>query len=98
MKEVCCGLTNDLVALARMYGANRLVLFGSRARGDYKERSDIDLAVFGLDPVQAGRLRLALEELPTLLEFDLVCVNEGTSPALLKNIEKDGVILYASEM
>lgn len=63
-----------------------------------RERSDIDLAVFGLDAAQAGRLRLALEELPTLLEFDLVCVDANTSPKLLDNIEREGVTLYASEM
>ena len=32
-----------LAALAAQYGARRLVLYGSRARGDFHERSDIDL-------------------------------------------------------
>ena len=91
-------LLPQLAALARDADASRLVLFGSRARGDDRERSDIDLAVFGLDAAQAGRLRLALEELPTLLEFDLVCVDANTSPKLLDNIEREGVTLYASEM
>ena len=91
-------LLPQLAALARDAAASRLVLFGSRARGDNRERSDIDLAVFGLDAAQSGRLRLALEELPTLLEFDLVCVDANTSPQLLDNIEREGVTLYASEM
>lgn len=91
-------LAPQLADLARGLSASRLVLFGSRARGDHHERSDIDLAVFGVDPIQAGRLRLALEDLPTMLEFDLVCVDANTSPALLKNIEREGVTLYASEM
>lgn len=34
---------------ARQYGADKIVLFGSRARGDYGERSDINLAVWGID-------------------------------------------------
>ena len=38
----------QLAELARRHGAQRLVLFGSRARGDNKERSDIDLAVYGM--------------------------------------------------
>lgn len=87
-----------LADLAQQYRARRVVLFGSRARGDSRERSDVDLAVYGLDHTQAGRLRLALEALPTLLEFDLVCVDENTSHALLENIEREGVILYASKM
>ena len=82
-------LLPQLTALARDADVSRLVLFGSRARGDDRERSDIDLA---------GRLRLALEDLPTLLEFDLVCVDANTSPKLLDNIEREGVTLYASEM
>ena len=44
MKE----LYTQLAALAQQYGAKRLVLFGSRARGDHHERSDIDLAVYGM--------------------------------------------------
>ncbi len=91
-------LRAQLATLAREAGAERLVLFGSRARGDNRPRSDIDLAVFGLSAGQAGLLRLALEELPTLLQFDLVCVNAATSPALLENIRTDGVIIYAKEM
>ena len=33
----------EIRALAEEYGLKRVVLFGSRARGDYKERSDIDI-------------------------------------------------------
>lgn len=84
--------------IGRRLGAERVVLYGSRARGDHTERSDIDLAVFGLDPALAGRFRLALDDLPTLLSFDVVCVDANTSPALLKNIEKEGVTLYAAKM
>ena len=35
--------------LAAQYGLRKVTLFGSRARGDFKERSDIDLAVSGGD-------------------------------------------------
>lgn len=90
-------LASSLSALARHCGAERLVLFGSRARGDHRDRSDVDLAVFGLSPAQAGRLRLELEELPTLLKFDLVCAGSDTSPALLQNIQQEGVVLYAAD-
>lgn len=41
-------LYNQLATLARRYGAKRLVLFGSRARGDNRPNSDIDLAVYGM--------------------------------------------------
>ncbi len=80
-------------AIGRRLGAARVVLYGSRARGDNRERSDIDLAVFGADPSTYGAFLEALEGLPTLLEFDLVYVTESTSPALVENILKDGVTI-----
>lgn len=90
-------LVQQLQDLAARSGASRLVLFGSRARGDHRERSDIDLAVWGLRGMDFGRLRLALEDLPTLLSFDLVCVDDCTNPKLLETIAREGVVLYAAD-
>lgn len=91
-------LTAQLASLARTHGASRLVLFGSRARGDHRERSDIDLAVYGMPDSQRADFWLDAEELPTLLKFDIVHVSPGMDQKFLSNIEKDGVILYAAKM
>ena len=88
---------HQLSELARKYGARRLVLFGSRARGDFRERSDIDLAVYGMPEENRASFWLDAEELPTLLKLDIVHVLPGMDPKFLSNIEKDGVILYAAE-
>lgn len=89
------GLSDELVRqiadAAAQAGAQKLVLFGSRARGDYHAASDIDLAVYGLKSELP--LRNALEELLTLLKFDVVPVREETDKLLLAEIEKDGVLL-----
>lgn len=90
-------LYSQLAALAAQYGARRLVLFGSRARGDARARSDIDLAVYGMPEKNRGAFWMAAEELPTLLKFDIVHILPGMDPKFLHNIEKDGVTLYASE-
>lgn len=90
-------LYSQLAALAAQYGARRLVLFGSRARGDARARSDIDLAVYGMPEKNRGAFWMAAEELPTLLKFDIVHILPGMDPKFLYNIEKDGVTLYASE-
>ena len=83
----------EIHALGVRLGAERVVLYGSRARGDNRERSDVDIAVFGLaEQKQAAFLR-EIDELPTLLEFDVVFASEGTSPELLVNINRDGVVL-----
>ena len=39
----------DISAFAKKYSINKVILFGSRARGDNTERSDIDIAVYGGD-------------------------------------------------
>ena len=79
-------------ALAEQYGLHQVILFGSRARGDYKERSDIDLAVHGGN-IPAFSLAVD-EETETLLKYDIVDLDRPTDAALLDNIRKDGMILY----
>ena len=39
----------EIVSIAKVRRIKKLLLFGSRARGDNKEHSDIDLAVSGGD-------------------------------------------------
>ena len=90
-------LYSQLAALAKHYGAKRLVLFGSRARGDNRYNSDIDLAVYGMPEGSRSNFWMDCEELPTLLKFDIVHITDGMNPAFLANIEKDGVTLYAAK-
>lgn len=86
----------QLAKLARQYGARRLVLFGSRARGDCRPTSGIDLAVYGMPEGNRAHFWLDAQELPTLLKLDIVQIGDGTDPKLLANIEKDGVTLTGS--
>lgn len=86
-------LYSQLAALARRYGAKRLVLFGSRAREDNRNNSDIDLAVYGMPEDSRAAFWMECEELPTLLKFDIVHIAADMNPAFLANIEKDGVEL-----
>lgn len=90
-------LYTKLANLAARYGARRLVLYGSRARGDFHARSDVDLAVYGMPEKQRGSFSVEAEDLPTLLKLDIVHISENMEPAFLQNIEKDGVTLYAAE-
>ena len=90
-------LYHQLAALARQYSAQRLVLFGSRARGANRYNSDIDLAVYGMPQENQGSFWMDCEDLPTLLKFDIIHIHDGMNPAFLQNIEKDGVTLYAAE-
>ena len=86
-------LVNEITGLAEKYGLSAVTLFGSRARGDYRPRSDIDLAVRGGD---CDRFALDVdEETSTLLMFDIVNLDRPVQPELLESIRKDGKLLYA---
>ena len=49
----------QLEALCKKYGVKELALFGSRARGDHRENSDIDLLVEFLPDAVIGLIRYA---------------------------------------
>lgn len=90
-------LYQKLAELAHRYGAQRLVLFGSRARGDHRNNSDIDLAVYGMPKGNRANFWMDCEELPTLLKFDIVHMTDDMNPAFIENIKKDGIELYAAK-
>ena len=68
-------------------------IFGSRARGDYKTASDIDLAIETSDDIKI-RLLGMLEEIRCILKFDVVDINNIGNEKLLENIKKDGILIY----
>ena len=79
----------DISAFAKKYSINKVILFGSRARGDNTERSDIDIAVYG------GAFYWDIKEkVHSLLSFDVVEADKPISEELKQEIEKDGVIIY----
>ena len=79
-------------SLAVQHGLKRVILFGSRARGDFRERSDIDLAVSG-GHIAAFSLDVD-EETDTLLQYDVINLDVPVDKALLESIQREGVTLY----
>lgn len=73
----------------------KAVLFGSRARGDHRPQSDYDIAVYPVSrPFQEElQLRGQLDDLDMLYKIDLVMVDQFVEPALLQNIETEGVVI-----
>lgn len=82
----------DLITFSKEYKIQKVVLFGSRARGTHTSRSDIDLAVSGGD---FDSFYWAIKEkVHSLLSFDLIEWDAGVSEELKRAIEKDGVVIY----
>ena len=69
-----------------------IVLFGSRAKGNNTERSDIDMAVYGGD-FDSFYWDIK-EKIYSLLMFDIIQADSAISDDLKHEIEKDGVIIY----
>lgn len=76
---------------AQNAGVEKVILFGSRARGTHTPRSDVDLAVAGGD--FDAFYWAVKEQTPSLLMFDIVSLDAGVSAELLGEIERDGVVL-----
>jgi predicted nucleotidyltransferase len=82
-------------ALSRFPEVERVILFGSRARGDAGFRADIDLAVEcpGADIMRWSQIEEAAESAPTLLEIDLVRLDRA-EPEFVSAIWREGKVLY----
>ncbi len=95
------GLSNKTLAIIRQiladYSAvNKAILYGSRANGNYKKSSDIDLTLIGvaLDHHILGAIAGRLEESPIPYQVDLSLLKQIDSPSLLEHIDRVGVVFY----
>ena len=71
---------------------HKIVLFGSRARGDYKKISDIDLAI--LDETtreEQYEIMNQIDLLDIIYKIDIVFVDKKTKKELIESIKRDGV-------
>ena len=76
----------------------RLVVFGSRAMGNHKHGSDIDLAVWGLEPRETRELKIRLNEYLSLPhKFDVVRFESINDPELKQHIIEFGKLIYPLE-
>ena len=67
-------------------------MFGSRARGDYRQTSDIDLAVSGGDII---KFTLGVDEqTSTLLKYDVVNLDGAVQEELREAIRQEGRVIY----
>ena len=87
-----------ITPIAEKYEISRVYLFGSFARGDYNEESDIDIRI------DKGKMKgmFALcgfyTEVSDALERKVDVLTTGSlSDTFLEDIKKDEVVLYAGE-
>ena len=75
----------------------KALLYGSRAKGNYKNGSDIDLTLVGGEDLTMKVLFRIMDEIDDLLlpyTFDLSIFNHLSDPDVIEHIQRVGVLLY----
>jgi predicted nucleotidyltransferase len=87
--------------LARHPQVTQAILYGSRAKGNYKRGSDIDLTLRGGADLTWRVLYQIMDELDELLlpyTIDLSIYTDLTDPEVIAHIQRVGVTFYEKSM
>ena len=76
--------------------AERAVLYGSRAKGNYKNGSDIDLILHGadLDLGTLNKIQIELDDSLLPYTIDVAIYDHLTDPDFIAHIQRVGVVFY----
>lgn len=95
------GLKPDVVArmnriFAEQPDVERVILYGSRAMGNYRDASDIDLTLEGknLGLEQLLKLENELDDLMLPYKIDLSLFHALDNPDLIDHVRRVGVVFY----
>ncbi len=98
------GLSSETVrrihlVLAAFPEVESAILYGSRAKGNYKRGSDIDLALkgVGLNWKLLGDIAEAIDDLLTPYETDLLIYEQLKDDSLREHINRVGKVFYRRE-
>ena len=85
-------IINQIENIVKKYDKYDFKIFGSRARGDYKKTSDIDIAIFkDVDRKDEYRIRDEFDKIDIIYKIDLVFITDKIEKEFLNSIKKDGV-------
>lgn len=95
------GLADSVISkinsvFARYPQIGEVRLYGSRAKGNYRSGSDIDLAIMGNGVSDLELLHIAsdIDELPLPYKVDLSLFRQIENPALVEHIQRVGKVFY----
>ncbi len=97
-------LDTDLLAIQNILSQHpqveQAIIFGSRAKGNYKQGSDVDLALKGerLSFAIISQISYVLNETTNMpYQFDLLNYHTINTPALIEHIDRVGVVVYCTQ-
>ncbi len=90
--NVIASITN----IANDYNIKKVILFGSRARGDHVPTSDYDIGIISdnLTPLEKALIYDRIDEIETLKKIDLVFLDGTESDSFYKKIIEEGKVIY----
>ena len=83
--------------LAKFPQVEKAVLYGSRAKGNYKNGSDIDLTLRGGKDLVLGicyKIHAELDDLLLPYTIDLSIFEQLTDPDFIEHVQRVGVVFY----
>lgn len=97
------GLSEQVIAelhsvFNRYKNVRKVLIFGSRAKGNYRAGSDIDLAVMGdgIDCSQISDICLRIEDLGLLYKVDVIDYNKYKNTPIGEHVARVGKSFYES--
>jgi len=77
----------------------KAILYGSRAKGNYRNGSDIDLTLIGkgLDLTLVFKIENQLDDILLPYTIDLSILDKIENPDLIEHINRVGVVFYMKE-
>ena len=87
-------------ALKECEEVEKVIIFGSRAMGNYKKGSDVDIAIFGHNVTNKTVFKLddyLNEFYPLPYFFDIVDYKSINNKKLIEHIDKEGKLIYIKE-
>ncbi len=77
----------------------KAVLYGSRAKGNYKPFSDVDITLKGdaITRSQLNKLLLDVDDLLLPYQFDVSIFNTLTNAELIDHIQRIGIVIYEKQ-
>ncbi len=89
-------LVNLQSVIAQIPSIEQVLIFGSRARGDYRYNSDIDIALIGEHVSHSDQLKLMhlIDDLMMPYMVDVLRIASIRNERLIHLIHKEGKVLY----
>lgn len=93
LKEKDISIINSI--FSKYTEITKVIIFGSRVKGTYTDRSDIDIVILDeIDNIIFSNIINDFDESDLIYKVDLKCISDISNEALLDHIHRLGKVIY----